>query len=127
MHLNEMARIVVDTALAIHRKLGAGLLEAVYQEILHHELRKRGLRVVKEAPIPLEWEGEELETVYRADLLVENELIVELKSIEHVGRMHKKQVLTYLRLADKRLGLLINFGERLLKDGITRIANNMPE
>jgi GxxExxY protein len=127
MNINQFAAIVVDVAFAIHRQLGSGLLESVYLEILYHELRKRGLHVIKEAPIPLWWDGARLNTVYRADLLVEDVLIVELKSVEHVIPAHKKQVLTYLRLADKRLGLLINFGERLLKDGITRIANGMPD
>ncbi len=127
MCINHIAAIVIDAALAIHRQLGSGLLESVYQEILCHELRKRGLQVVKEAPIPLWWKGTRLDTGYRADLLVGDELIVELKSVEHVTPAHKKQVLTYLRLADKRLVLLLNFGDRLLKNGITRIANGMTE
>jgi len=124
---NEAAAVVVDVALAIHRKLGPGLLESVYLNVLTYELRKRGLHVATEVPIPVIWEDIQLEVGFRADLIVEHSVIVELKSIEAVSPVHKKILLTYLRLSDKRLGLLINFGEELLKDGISRVVNNLIE
>ncbi len=127
MHPNEIARIVVDVALDVHRRLGPGLLESVYQQVLLYELTKRGLHVEKEVPIPVIWEQVKLDIGFRADLLVEGQVIVELKSIEAVAPVHKKILLTYLRLADRRLGLLINFGVELLKDGISRIVNRLPE
>ena len=124
---NELARIVVDVALMIHRKLGPGLLESVYLVILEHELQKHGLHVEREVPVPIVWEDVQLDIGFRADLIVEGKVIVELKSVEQVAPVHKKQVLTYLRVADKRLGLLINFGAALLKDGIHRVANGLEE
>jgi GxxExxY protein len=127
MKPNEISGIIIDSALSIHRRLGPGLLESVYQAVLAHELRKRGLAVETELPIPVVWEDVKLEVGFRADLIVEGMVIVELKSIETIARVHKKILLTYLRLADKRLGLLINFGEELLKDGIHRVANNLEE
>ena len=127
MRHNELSAIVIDTALDIHRRLGPGLLESVYQEILLYELRKRGLRVEKEVPIPVIWDDVKLDVGFRADLIVENLLIVELKSIEAVAPVHKKILLTYLRLADMRLGLLLNFGTELFKDGISRVVNGLAE
>ena len=127
MRHNELSAIVIDTALDIHRRLGPGLLESVYQEILLYELRKRGLHVEKEVPIPVIWDDVKLDVGFRADLIVENLLIVELKSLETVAPVHKKILLTYLRLADLRLGLLINFGTELLKDGISRVVNGLVE
>jgi GxxExxY protein len=127
MRHNDLSALVIDTALDIHRRLGPGLLESVYQEILLHELRKRGLRVEKEVPIPVIWDDVKLDVGFRADLVVNNLLIVELKSIEAVAPVHKKILLTYLRLADLRLGLLINFGMELLKDGISRVVNGLEE
>jgi len=127
MRHNEISGIVVDAALHVHRELGPGLLETVYRKVLAHELRKRGLHVAEEVPIPVEWEGERLEIGFRADLIVENLVIVEIKSVESVTPVFKKILLTYLRLADKRLGLLINFNEELLKNGITRIVNSLNE
>ena len=125
MNENEIAREVVDAAYKIHTKLGPGLLESVYQSVLEYELRKRGLQVKAEQPIPVVYEDVHLEVGFRADLMVENKVIIELKSVETIHPVHKKQLLTYLRLADKRLGLLINFGSFLIKDGISRIANNL--
>jgi GxxExxY protein len=125
MNENEIAREVVDAAYKIHTKLGPGLLESVYQSVLEYELGKRGLQVKAEQPIPVVYEDVHLEIGFRADLIVENKVIIELKSVETVHPVHKKQLLTYLRLADKRLGLLINFGSFLIKDGISRIANNL--
>ena len=120
---NEIASQVVDVAYKIHLKFGPGLLESVYEALLAHELRKRGLRVETQKPIPIVYEDVRLEVGFRADLIVEDKVIIELKSVEAVVPVHKKQLLTYLRLTDKRLGLLINFGENLIKDGITRVAN----
>lgn len=127
MRHNELSAIVIDTALEIHRRLGPGLLESVYQEVLLYELRKRGLRVEKEVPIPVIWNDVKLDVGFRADSIVENMLIVELKSVETVAPVHKKILLTYLRIADMRLGLLINFGMELLKDGISRVVNGLAE
>ncbi len=124
---NEVAAIVVDTALQIHRKLGPGLLESAYAAVLAYELQKRGLAVQREVPIPVHWEEDYLKVGFRADLIVEGLVVIELKSVEAVAPVHKKQLLTYLRLADKRLGLLINFGSELLKDGISRIVNGLHE
>ncbi len=123
MNENEVARIVVDAAYQMHVKLGPGLLESAYQAVLLHELRLRGLMVDDEVDVPIEWSGLRLETGFRADLIVENKVILELKSVERVAPVHKKQLLTYLRLTNLRLGLLINFGEALIKDGITRVIN----
>jgi GxxExxY protein len=102
------------------------LLESVYEVLLAHELESRGLRVVRQQDVPVVYRGTQIEMGFRADLVVEDKVIVEIKSIETVLVVHKKQLLTYLRLADKRLGLLINFNVALIKDGITRIANGMP-
>ena len=124
---NEVSRLVIDTAIDIHRKLGPGLLESVYLVILVHELRKRGLQVEKEVPVPVVWDNIRFDAGFRADLIVEGLVIVELKSLEAVAPVHKKQLLTYLRLADKRLGLLLNFGEEVLKDGIHRVVNGLEE
>ena len=124
---NEIAEKILDAAMYIHRKLGPGLLESVYLEILHYELRKMGLKVQKELPLPVVWESIKLDIGFRADLLVEDKVIIELKSVERTAPVHKKQVLTYLRVADKRLGLLLNFGEALLRGGIHRIVNGLDE
>jgi len=127
MNHNELSGMVIDTALAIHRKLGPGLLESVYTAILAYELEKRGLRVAKEIGIPIQWEGMHLDLGFRADLIVEDKVIVELKSVDKIAPVHKKQLLTYLRVADKQLGLLINFGEVMLRDGISRVVNGLQE
>ena len=124
---NEIAREIVDAAFKIHTKLGPGLLESVYEAVLAYELKKGGLQVLRQHPIPVIYDEVELEEGFRADLIVGGKVIVELKSIEKVAPVHKKQLLTYLRLADKRLGLLINFGAYLIKEGITRIANQLKE
>jgi len=115
----------VDAALEVHRTLGPGLLESVYQAALAHELRQRGLRVETESPLPVVYKGLHFELGFRLDMLVENLVVVELKSVESISPVHSKQLLTYLRLADKRLGLHINFNVLLLKDGIKRIANQL--
>ena len=127
MHENEIARLIVDAAYQIHTGLGPGLLESVYEVVLAYELEKRGLTVTRQAPVPLIYKEMSFDEGFRADLLVQGKVIVALKSIEKVAPVHKKQLLTYLRLSDKRLGLLINFGEALIKNGITRIVNQLPE
>ena len=124
---NIVAEIVVDAAYQVHRALGPGLLESAYEAILMHELQKRGLTVVAQVPVPIVYESIRLDTGFRADLVVEDAVIIELKSLEKVAPVHRKQLTTYLRLADKRLGLLINFGEELIKNGITRIVNGLPD
>jgi GxxExxY protein len=124
---NEISKEIVDAAYKIHTKFGPGLLESAYQAVLVHELKKRGLQVAPEQPVPLLYEGVALDVGYKADLIVEDKVIVELKSVEKTAPVHSKQLLTYLKVADKRLGLLINFGEVLIKNGITRVANNLRE
>ncbi|MCU0491246.1 MAG: GxxExxY protein [Chloroflexaceae bacterium] len=125
MSENEIAQQVVDAAYTIHKRIGPGLLETAYEAMMAYKLRKRGLRVVTQQPISLVYDNVVLEVGFRADLLVEDLVIVELKSVEALQDVHKKQLLTYLRLADKRLGLLINFGEGLIKNGIVRIAHKL--
>ena len=122
---NEIAKIVVDTAYHIHRRSGPGLLESVYEVILAYALNSRGLKVERQVPVPIVFDGMKFDEGFRADLIVEDKVIVELKSVEKIAPVHKKQLLTYLRLADKRLGLLINFGASLIKDGIFRVANGL--
>ena len=125
--LNAISGLIIDRAMLIHQRLGPGLLESVYQRILAYEMRKAGLNVETEVPIPVEWDGHVIDESFRADLIVENQVLLELKSVEEISKVHQKQVLTYLRLAELRLGLLINFGSALLKDGIKRIANQLPK
>jgi GxxExxY protein len=124
---NELAKIIVDVAFHIHRQLGPGLLESVYEAIMIIELRKRGLEVRNQVPVPVTWDDQILELGFRADLLVEDCVMVELKSVENVIPVHKKQLLTHIRLAGLRLGLLINFNVELIKDGITRIVNGLSD
>ena len=124
---NAVAAQIVDAAYKIHLKLGPGLLESVYLVVLAYELRKRGFVVVTERELPVVYEDVRIEVGYRIDMIVEEKVIVELKSVEKLAPVHGKQLLTYLRLADKRLGLLINFGEARIKDGIQRVVNQLPE
>ena len=125
MKENEISREIVDSAYKIHTRLGAGLLESVYEAVMAYELQKRGLRFERQKPIPVVYKGMQLGEGFRADFIVENLVIIELKSVEHIAPVHKKQLLTYLRLTNKHLGLLINFNTDLIKNGITRIANNL--
>lgn len=125
MHENNIAKIIVDAAFKVHRVLGPGLFESVYETVLAHEIEKRGLAVERQKVIPIIYEGLFLDEGFRADLVIDDRIIVELKSVETVSPVHKKQLLTYLRLADKRLGLLINFGANLIKDGIFRVVNGL--
>ncbi|MGB4599344.1 MAG: GxxExxY protein [Trichlorobacter sp.] len=125
MHENDIAEIIVDACFKVHTTLGPGLLESVYETALACELQKRGLAITRQQIIPINYEGVILDEGFRADLVVEGKIIVELKSVEQIVPVHKKQLLTYLRLADKKLGFLVNFGANLIKDGITRIANGI--
>ncbi len=124
---NEIARVIVDAAFKVHTTLGPGLLESVYEVALAYELRKRGLSVEQQKPVPIRYEEVEFDVGFRADLIVEHKVIVELKSVEREAPVHKKQTLTYIRLIDMRLGLLINFGATRIKDGITRLVNGLEE
>jgi GxxExxY protein len=124
---NEIGKAVVDSALAVHRALGPGLLESVYAVVLAHKLRERGLHVDREVSIPIEYEGIRFDEGFRADLVVEGKVILELKSVETVTSAHKKQVLTYLRLTGLRLGFLLNFGEAFMRDGITRVVHGLAD
>ena len=125
--INSVSGQIVDAALRIHKELGPGLLERVYEVILAHELRKRGFQVDRQLSVPIVFEGLHFDEGIRIDLLVERTIIVGLKAKEKILPIDKKLLLTYLRLMNKPLGLLINFNEELLKNGIHRIANNMPE
>jgi GxxExxY protein len=122
---NEIAKMVVDAAFQVHSRLGPGLLESVYESVLAYELEKRGLHVARQHPVPVIYDDLIFDEGFRADLLVEHKVILELKSVEATLPVHKKQLLTYLRLTDKQLGLLINFGAALIKDGITRMVNGL--
>lgn len=122
---NELATLIIGRSIEIHKRLGPGLLESVYESVLAYELKSRDLFVETQKTISVVYDGLVLEDGFRADMVVENSIIIELKSVEQIKSVYKKQLLTYLRLADKRLGLLINFGEPLLKDGITRVANDL--
>jgi len=122
---NEIAKIVVDLCVKIHKILGPGLLESVYEAALVHELKKLGIPVEQQIGIPVEYDHLHLDIGFRADLILEKKVIVELKSIETVLPVHKKQLLTYLKLSKFKLGLLTNFNVDLMKDGITRIANGL--
>ncbi len=124
---NEIAKQIVDAAYKVHTTLGPGLLESVYEAVLVQELERRALEVIRQQPIPVVYEGVHLELGFRADLIVGRKVIVEIKSVEEIADVHKKQLLTYLRLADKCLGLLINFNTNLIRDGITRMVNKLPE
>ncbi len=122
---NQIASIVVDCCYHIHIELGPGLLESVYEEVLFHELVSKGLNVEKQKPLPVIWKNLKLNLGFRTDLIVNNKVIVEIKSVEEIHPVHPKQVLTYLRLTGLKLGLLINFNSPLIKSGITRIVNNL--
>jgi len=124
---NEISKIILDAEFRVHSKTGPGLLETVYEAILAYELRKQGLHVERQVPIPIRYDGIQFDEGFRADLLVEGKVIAELKSIEELARVHSKQVLTQLRCSGHRLGLLVNFGEVRLKNGIERIVNWLPE
>ena len=124
---NEIGTIIVNAAIAVHRQLGPGLLESVYEIVLAYELQQRGLGVNRQMPIPIRYQDMTFDEAFRADLLVAEKVIVELKSVEQVSEAHKKQVQTYLRLTGCKLGFLLNFGEALMKRGITRVVNGLKD
>src|SRR5579863_521648 len=127
MSENAVAQQIVDAALRVHTTLGPGLLESVYEAALAYELEKRGLRVTRPPAIPVVYEAVRIHTGFYADLVVEDVVIVEIKALESIAPVHNKQLLTYLKLADKRRGRLINFNVALIQDGITRIVNGLKE
>ncbi|MCF6306766.1 MAG: GxxExxY protein [Flavobacteriaceae bacterium] len=120
---NEIAKKVIGLAIEVHKALGLGLLESAYQECLFYKIKKEGLIVIKEKPMPLVFEEVKLDCGYRIDLLIENKLVIELKSVETLNDIHMAQTLTYMKLGNYKLGLLINFNVTLLKHGIKRIIN----
>ena len=124
---NEIGRIVVDSAIAVHRGLGPGLLESVYEAVMARELERRGLRVERQVPMTIWYDGMTFDEGFRADILIEGKVILELKSVERVTPAHKKQIQTYLRLTGCKLGYLLNFGEAVMKNGITRVVNGLVE
>jgi len=127
MNENQIAAMVVDASLSVHRTLGPGLFESVYQAALNYELKNRGLVVFQQLGVPVQYEGVKLDLGFRVDLLVGKKVVIEIKSVDALAPVHGKQVLTYLRLMDLRLGLLINFNVELIRDGIQRVVNRLAE
>jgi GxxExxY protein len=125
MSENELSRIAFDCALKVHQTLGPGLLESAYEECLFFELKKTGLKVEKQKPLPLIYEEIKLEIGYRLDIIIENKLILEIKSVDALNEIHFAQLLTYLKLTDCKLGLLLNFNVILIKNGIKRVVNKL--
>ncbi len=124
---NEIGAICIEAAIALHRELGPGLLESVYEIVLAHELGRRGLRVERQLPISISFKGMTFEEAFRSDLLVEGKVIIELKSVEQINKVHRKQIQTYLRLTGLKLGYVFNFGAALMKEGIVRAVNGLEE
>jgi GxxExxY protein len=124
---NEISKIILDAAIAVHKELGPGLLESVYEIVLAYELQQRGLRVSRQVPIAIRYKDMTFDEAFRADIVVDKKVIVELKSAEQISEAHKKQVQTYLRLMGCKLGFLLNFGEALMKRGITRVVNGLKD
>ena len=122
---NEISKVIFDCALKVHKALGPGLLESAYEECLYFELKRAGLKVEKQKPLPLVYDEVNMEIGYRVDLLVENKVIIENKAVEALNDIHLAQILTYLKLSGCKLGLLINFNVTLIKDGIKRVVNNL--
>ncbi len=122
---NEIGKIIVDKAIQLHREMGPGLLESVYEIVLAHELELSGLEVSCQVSVPIKYKDIIFDEAFRADIVVENMVILELKSVKSVSNVHKKQLLTYLKLANLKLGYLLNFGEELMVSGITRIVNEL--
>lgn len=125
MHENEISKRIVDVAYQIHVKLGPGLLESVYEEIMHYELNRLGFKVERQKGIPVIWNELKMDLGFRADLIVERKVIIEIKSVETIAQVHPKQLLTYLKITGIKLGLLLNYNEVLIKNGINRIVNNL--
>jgi len=124
---NEIGKIVIDSALKVHKELGPGLLESTYEACLLYELQCKGLKVVSQKALPVVYKEVKLDCGYRIDLLIEDKVVIEVKSVEALNEIHMAQILTYLRLSNCRLGYLINFNVVLLKQGIKRVVNNLPE
>jgi len=127
MNENEIGSVIVDTAVNLHKKLGSGLLESVYETVLMKLLSKRGLSVQRQVSIPIEYEGEFFDEGFRVDLFVEGKVIIELKSVEKITGAHKKQLLTYLKLTNTKLGFILNFGAEFMKGQIIRIVNGLSD
>ncbi len=123
MNENEVSKVIFDAGLKVHRQLGAGLLESAYEECLYYELQKSGLQIEKQKPMPLIYDDIKLDIGYRIDLLVERKVVVEIKSVESLNEIHIAQVLTYLKLSNCKLGLVINFNSVLFKNGVKRLIN----
>ena len=126
MEIEELARIAVDCGFKLHKELGPGLLESVYEVLLAESMRERGLGVMRQVPVPIRYKGVVVDNAFRIDLLVEDTLVIELKSTERDSALYPKQLLTYLRLTDRSLGLLMNFGQETFKQGVQRVVNNHP-
>lgn len=122
---NEISKIVFDSALKVHKSLGPGLLESAYEQCLVYELKKYDLNVVKQKPLPLVYEEVKMEIGYRIDIMINNKVIIEVKSVDSLNDVHTAQVITYLKLSNCKLGMLINFNVPLVKNGIKRIVNNL--
>ena len=127
MLINDITREIIDASYNLHKDLGPGLLESVYEVCLYHELQWRGLKVERQVPIPIQYKNIKFNQGFTADLIINETVIIELKSVSELDNVHKKQLLTYLKLADKSVGLLINFGAEVMKEGIKRIVNNYNE
>jgi len=125
MSENDLSKIIVNTCFTVHRGMGPGLLESVYEEILCYELKKAGLNIERQKGIPVYWDSLKMDIGFNADIIVERKVILELKSVEEISKVHQKQLLTYLRLTNMKLGLLVNFNEELIKNGIQRIVNGL--
>ena len=125
--INQLSSKIIGAAIEVHKTLGPGLLESAYEECLCHELKLRGLGFERQKPLPLEYKGEKLDCGYRLDVVVENQIILELKSCIKVEPIHLAQVLTYLKLAGLRLGLIMNFNVAVMRDGVVRVANKLQE
>ena len=124
---NEVAKIVYDCCFTIHSELGPGMFESVYERILAFELRRRGLRVGRQVEVPVRWRGNEIENAFKADLIVNDLVIIELKSVDEVAPIHLKQLQTYLKVTNLRLGILANFGAERMKQGLVRVVNGLPD
>lgn len=127
MEENKIGKIVVDTAVKVHSALGPGLLESVYEAVLSRELERRGLSVARQVIVPIDYDGMKFNEGFRADIIVEGKVIIELKSVEQLSKVHHKQLFTYLKLKGLKLGYLLNFGQALMKDGIKRIINGLDD
>ena len=127
MDINELSSKIIGAAIEVHKAIGPGLLESAYEECLCHELRLRGLLFARQKPLPVKYKGKRLDCGYRLDIVVENTIILELKSCDKTEPIHKAQLLTYLKLSGLKLGLLLNFNVSIMKDGIARIVNELKE